>query len=98
MKTSAVSYLPSTNPGMVNMNNPACHYAIVLAVHDTSTSPKTLYSVLAPKEALSDVKAKWNVVTEIRKFQDPLQSNEPIYFCVPLSDGNHLPLEDRTLR
>ena len=95
---SAVSYSTPTNPGMVNTNNPACHPAIVLAVHDISSSPRKLYVVLAPKKALNDVNAKWNVVNEVHKFQDPLQSNEPIYFCVPLSDGNHLPLEDHTLR
>ncbi len=99
MKTSAVtSYFPPTNAGMVSMNNPAYHRAIVLAVHDISSSPKKLYVVLAPKKALNDVNAKWNVVNEIHNFMAPIRSNEPIYFCVPLSDGDHLPLEDHTLR
>jgi hypothetical protein len=99
MNTSkTVSFVPPTNAGVVDMNNPACHYAIVFAVHEIGSSTKTLHAVLAPKEALNDVKAKWNVVKEIRKFEDPLKRKEPIFFCVPQSDSHHLPLEDHTLR
>ena len=72
--------------------------AIVLAVHDISSNPGKLYVVLAPKKALNDVKARWNVVDEIRRFPAPLISDERIHFCVPLSDDNHLPLKYHTLR
>jgi hypothetical protein len=93
------SILPLWGSGMVEVNNPACHSAIALAVHKTDSSPKTLRAVLAPAVALSDVKTSWNAETDkIRKFDEPLKSKEPIYFCVPLSDSHHLPLKDHTLR
>ena len=97
-KTSPVSSVPPTNSHRMEVNNPACHCAIVLAVHDTGSSPKKLQAVLAPKDALEDVKRKWKVEKEIRKFDDPVNSGELIYICVPLSDTHHLLLEDHTLR
>jgi hypothetical protein len=92
------SILPLWGSGMVEVNNPACYSAIALAVHNTDSSPKTLQAVLAPTVALNYVKTFWNAENKIRKFDEPLKSKEPIYFCVPLSDSHHLPLEDHTLR
>ncbi len=100
VKTSAVdSFVPPTNGGLVEVNNPAVHRAIVLTVHDTGTSPKTLHAVLAPQALFNDVEKTWSVEQEnkIRKFNKPLRSEEEIYFCVPLSEVNvndHLPIED----
>ena len=100
VNTSAVvSFVPPTNGGLVEMNNPAIHRAIVLTVHDTVTSPKTLHAVLAPKASLTAVERNWSVEQEkkIRIFNKPLRSEEEIYFCVPLSEVNvddHLPVED----
>lgn len=102
MKTSSRdSYVPLARGGMVDMKNPACHSAIVLAVHETSNCPKTLRAVLAPKEALKEVQARWKVVEEIRNFEKSLKFEETVYFCVPLSDSDddvHLSLKDHALR
>ena len=102
MKTSSRdSYVPPAKGGMVNMKNPACHSAIVLAMHETSSCPETLRAVLAPKEALQEVKTRWKVEKEIRNFEKSLKFGETVYFCVPLSesnDDNHLPLKDHALR
>ena len=98
MKTSAVSYVPPTNTGMVSMNNPACHHGIVLAVHETGSSPKTLHTVLAPKLVKHHLYSKWKV--EPLRFMNRLKCEEPIYFCVPMSDSkesDHLSLKDYTL-
>ena len=98
VKTNPVSYLPPVTTDVLENVNLPCHRAIVLAVHDTSSTPKILHAILAPKEALNDIKTKWKVVKEIRKFDDPLKSEESVFFCVPLNDSDHLPLEDHTLR
>ena len=93
--------LPPTKGGMVDIANPACHSAIVFAVHKTSSCPKILSAVLASKEALHEVQNHWNVVDKIRKFEKSLKLNETVYFCVPLSESNdddHLFLKDRALR
>ena len=102
MKTSSRdSYVPPAKSGMVDMKNPACHSAIVLAIHETSSCPKTLRAVLAPKEALKEVQARWKVKKEIRNFEKSLKFEETVYFCVPLSESNddvHLSLKDHALR
>ena len=104
VNTSAVvSFVPPTNSGLVETNNQAIHRAIVLTVHDTVTSPKTLHAVLAPKASFNDVEKTWSVEQEnkIRKFDEPLRRKEEIYFCVPLSeinDDDHLRVKDNTLR
>ena len=98
VKTSAVSYVPPTNTSMVTTKNPACHHAIVLAVHDTGSSPKTLRAILAPKLVKHHLQSKWKV--EPLRFMNRLKCEEPIYFCVPISDTKeslHLSLEDYTL-
>ena len=98
VKTSAASYVPTTNTGMVSMNNPACHHAIVLAVHETGSSPKKLRAVLAPKLMKPRLYSKWKV--EPLRFMNRLKCEEPIYFCVPMSgttESCHLFLEDYTL-
>ena len=98
------AYSPSHNPSTEDptANNEAIHRAIVCAVHETDSSPKKLYAVLAPKHALEDVRVKWGVTRKlIRKFDKFLRSEEPVYICVPLSEENdddHLPLKDFTLR
>ena len=83
---------------MVSMNNPACHLAIVLAVHETGSSPKTLRAVLAPKVVKPRLHSKWKV--EPLRFMKRLKCEESIYFCVPMKDTTesyHLSLEDYTL-
>ena len=100
MKTSTtVSFVPSMSASMVNMNNPVCHRAIVLAVHKSGGSPKTLHAVLAPKHAEKRLLTKWNVIG--LRFSRRLKCDEPVYFCVPMSDiteSEHLLLKDYTLR
>ena len=99
--SSRESYVPLAKDGMVDMKNPACHSAIVLAIHETSSCPKKLRAVLAPKEALEEVQATWKVGNKVRKFEKSLKSEETVYFCVPLSDSNddvHLSLKDHALR
>ena len=99
--SSRESYVPLAKGGMVDMKNPACHYAIVLAVYETSSCPKKLRAVLAPKEALKEVQARWKVGNKVRKFEKSLKREETVYFCVPLSDSNddvHLSLKDHALR
>ena len=99
VRTGSVSYVPQTNANMVNMNNPACHRAIVWAVHETGSSPNSLHAVLAPKHAEHRLNNKWRV--EGSRFMSRLKYEEPIYFCVPMSDtteSDHLPLKDYTLR
>ena len=84
---------------MVDLNNPACHHAIVLAVHETDNSPNSLHAVLAPKHAERRLYNKWRV--KGLRFTSRLKYKEPIYFCVPMSgttEGDHLPLKDYTLR
>ena len=101
VKTSRDSYVRETKNGMVDMKNPACYSAIVLATHKTSSCPKTLLGVLAPKVALKDVQARLNVIDEIRTFDKPLKSGEAVYSCVPMTDNNdedHLFLKDHTFR
>ena len=102
MKTSSRdSYVPPAKSGMVNMKNPACHSAIVLAIHETSSFPKKLRAILAPKSALQEVQARWKVGNKVRKFEKFLKCEETVYFCVPLSDSNddvHLSLKDHALR
>jgi hypothetical protein len=98
VKTSAVSHVPPTNSGMVNMNNPACHHAIVLAVHEAGGNPKTLRAILAPKLVKRRLSCKWKV--EALRFMNRLKCEEPVYFCVPMSDtteSEHLLLQDYTL-
>ena len=99
MKTSSVSYVPRTNSGMVDMNNPGIHRGIVLAVHDIHSSPSTLHAVLAPKLEENRLHDKWE--TKGCRFMSRLKYDEPIYFCVPMSDtaeSEHLSLKDYTLR
>jgi hypothetical protein len=96
--TTAVSYVPPNNTGMVNIDNPACHLAIVLAVHETGSSPKTLRAVLAPKHVKSRLYNKWKV--EAIRFMSRLKCEEPVFFCVPVPDvreSDHLSLQDYTL-
>ena len=73
VKTSAVvSFVHApTNSGLVEMNNQAIHRGIVLTVHNTVTTPKTLHAVLAPKVLLNFVGKKWGVAEEnkIRNFK-----------------------------
>ena len=78
----------------------AIHRAIVCAVHETSSSPKKLYAILAPKQARKAVREKWGVASnDIRKFSKCLCDEDPVYICVPSSDNDddHLPLEDFTI-
>jgi hypothetical protein len=97
VKTStAVSFVPPMSASMVNMNNPACHHAIVLAVHKCDGSPKALHAVLAPKHAENRLSTKWNV-KGWRRLMSRLKCDEPVYFCVPMSKSAHLFLEDYTL-
>jgi hypothetical protein len=100
VKTStAVSFVPQMSASMMNVNNPACHRAIVLAVYKCGGSPNTLYAVLAPKHAESRLSTKWNVIG--LRFTSRLKCEEPVYFCVPMSDiteSEHLLLKDYTLR
>ncbi len=99
VKTSSVSFVPQTSSDMVDMNNPACHHAIVLVVHETDNSPNSLHAVLAPKHAERRLYNKWRV--KGLRFMRRLKYEELIHFCVPMSDtteGDHLPLKDYTLR
>ena len=100
MKTStAVSFVPPMNASMVNMNNPGCRRAIVLAVHKSGSTPKTLHAVLAPKQAERHLLAKWEV-KGCPFSGGALKCEEPVYFCVPMSDtteSDHLLLKDYTL-
>ena len=107
METNSLTcqaYSPSHNPSTEDptANNQAIQGAIVCAVHETDSSPKKLYAVLAPTHALKDVQVKWDETGRlIRKFEKSLRSEEPVYICVPLSEENdddHLPLKDVTLR
>ncbi|XP_028398817.1 uncharacterized protein LOC114522346 [Dendronephthya gigantea] len=99
--TKRESYIPPMSiSGATNINLQR-YNAIVLAVHKTGCSPATLHAILAPREALKNIKDKWNVTNEYRKFEKPLRFREPVYFCVPWSNDNqldHLPLENHTLR
>ena len=103
MKTDAVvSFVPPMDSGMVEMSKPAIYRAVVLAVHDNVTSP-TLHAVLAPKNLRPEVEENWKVKQQnkVRSIDKPLRSEEPIYFCVPLSKdhaNDHLGLDDYTLR
>lgn len=96
-----VSYVPPmSNSGATDINIQR-YNAIVLAVHKIGGSPTTLHAILAPREALINIKGKWNVKNEYRKFEKPLRFEEPVYFCVPQSNVNqldHLLLENHTLR
>ena len=62
---------------MVNMNNAACHRAIVLAVHETGGSPNSLHAVLAPKHAERRLYNKWRRAKGLR-FMSRLKDEEPI--------------------
>ena len=81
--------------GMVDMKNQACYDAYVWAVHKTGINPKTLLSLLAPKQARHDVNVQLKV-NGIR-FMHRLEYEEPVYFCVPMSESDHLDLKDNTL-
>ena len=99
--TSRSSCVPAMKDGMVDMKNPSCHSAIVLAIHQTSSCPKTILGLLAPKVALKDVQARYNAFNEIRTFEKPLKSGETVYSCVPMTDNTdeeHLFLKDHTFR
>ena len=68
------------------------HSAIVLAVHNIGSHPKTLHAVLAPKQAKVDFE-----IDGIINFMNPLQPHEKISICVPMTENDHLPLQDNTL-
>ena len=95
------SIMDTTNSVTCEADSPqAIHRAIVCAVHETSSSPKKLYAILAPKQALRAVCEKWAVTSnDIRKFSKCLCDEDPVYICVPSSDNDddHLPLEDFTI-
>ena len=71
-------------------------------MHETDSSPKKLYAVMGPRQAFKDILVKWSVKPKfLRKFENPLRSEEQVYICVPSSEDNdydHLPLKDYTLR
>ena len=100
-QTDSPPHIPSLEePALTDI--PPFHRAIVFAVHETGSSPKKLYAVLAPRQSFKDVRTRWSVIPKfIRKFDDPLRSKEQVYICVPSSEENdddHLPLKDYTLR
>ena len=94
-------YNPSL-PKQAPTKIPACQRAIVFAVQEIGTKPKKLYAVMAPKQAFEEVRVTWHATRKfIRKFENPLRSQEEVYICVPSSeekDEDHLPLKDYTLR
>jgi hypothetical protein len=79
----------------VNNNIPILYDGVVFAVHKTGSIPKTLRAVLAPKHERRDVKDDLEV--ERINFMHRLRPEEAIFFCVPMSDSDHLPLKDNTL-
>ena len=92
------SMIDTTNSMTCEADSPqAIHRAIVCAVHETSSSPKKLCAILAPKQALRAVCEKWGVTSkDICKFSKCLCDEDPVYICVTLSDNDkdHLPLKD----
>ena len=95
VKTSADSVVHPTNGDKVNINSAARYSAFVWAVHKTDSFPKRLYAVLAPRDRRGDLQEKWKVGGS--HFMARVRAEEPIYFCVPLSVDEHLPLNDYTL-
>ena len=99
--TSSVQPMVNTHSGssppddQAGVRNLACHSAYVWAVHETGRNPKTLHAVLAPKHERGALNDKWNV--DGTYLMRRLKQGENIFFCVPTSPGNHLPLDDNTL-
>ena len=95
------SMMDTINSETCEADSPQALYrAIVCAVHQTSSSPKKLYAILAPKQACKAVREKWGVTSnDIRKFSKCLCDEDPVYICVPSSDNDedHLPLKDFTI-
>jgi hypothetical protein len=88
---TVVTIFPPTETGIVDMKNPACHHAIALAVHDTSSSPKTVRTVLAPKHMESYLYKKWGARGV--RFTSRLKYEELIYVSVdPMSDAKYITL------
>ena len=77
------------------ITDPIPYDGVVFAVHKTGSIPKTLRAVLAPKHGRRDVKDDLEV--KETDFMHCLRPKEAIYFCVPMSDSDHLPLKDNTL-
>lgn len=86
---------PPRDGGVVDMKNQACYDAYVWAVHKTGINPKTLHSLLAPKQARRDLNDELKV-NGVR-FMHRLNCGESIFFCVPMLDSDHLDLKDNTL-
>ncbi len=95
VKESTDSVVPPPGDDEVNTHSAARYSAYVWAVHKTDSVPKRLHAVLAPKDQRADLKEKWE---SDGMYMAPVRDEEPIYFCVPLSDSDHLPLENYTLR
>ena len=95
VKESSGSDVPQPGDDEVNINS-ARYSAFVWAVHKTGSIPKRLHAVLAPRDQRGDLKEKWE--SDGLHLMGRVRDDEPIYFCVPLSDSDHLPLENYTLR
>ena len=96
MKESSDSVVPQSVDDEVNIDRAARYSAFVWAVHKTGSIPKRLYAVLAPKNRKGDLKEEWE--SDGVHLMCRVRDEEPIYFCVPLTDSDHLPLENYTLR
>ena len=96
MTTRPDSYVPPPNADMLHMNNLRIHRAIVLAVHDTGSSPSVLHAVMGPKHYERLLHKEWKV--KGCDFMDPLSTNDTVYFCVPIAEEEHLYLEDCAMK
>ena len=96
VKESSDSAVPPPGDNEVNIHSAARYSAFVWAVHKTGSDPKRLHAVLAPRDQRGDLKEKWE--SDGLHLMGRVRHDEPIYFCVPLSNSDHLLLENYTLR
>ncbi len=95
VRESSDSFVPTTGDDEVNIHSAARYSAFVWAVHKTDSVPKRLHAVLAPGNQRGDLNEKWE--SDGLHLMSRVRDGEPIYFCLPLSESDHLPLENYTL-
>ena len=72
--------------------------AVLWAVHELEESTSLLKTIIAPFNLRMATKTNLRLSTEGRPCTGVLERDHNVYFCVPLSKSEHLPLEKEFVR
>ena len=72
--------------------------AVLWAVHELKKSTSLLKTIISPTNLRGPTKTNLRLSTMGKPFPGELKRGSNVYFCVPLSKSEHLPLEKEFVR